>query len=212
MFRSKQHFISAALAVFYLFTAISCSNDNDQNDGLAVVPDLFKLGELTGNGLTVEAYSEGPLTVGYHRIWFEVHRDGEQIERPEFSFAPMMHMEAHSHRSPFQSSGQERDPVHGLLETWAIFTMPSGSMGSWHLELTVSDPERGHEALEGDIQVGVDDSNRVITFLAENEERYVLTWIEPTEPVTGLNDLMVALHHRESMMNFPPVTYRYLLR
>ncbi len=57
----------------------------------------------------------------------------------------------------------------------------------------------------GVIEVDVDDSNRVKTFITENEERYVLTWIEPSAPETGLNELKVALHKRESIMNFPPV-------
>ena len=192
------------LLLSFLLVAASCSDSNNDDSDLISEPDLFKLGEFTDNGLTVEAYSDAPLAVGYHKIYFEVHEEGVRVEQANFDFTPMMHMEAHSHASPFDVPDGSRDDVHRLYHTWAIFTMPSGMMGTWELQLTVED--QSGITTEGVIGVDVENSNRVKTFMTDDEQRYVLTWIEPAKPEVGMNDLVVALHKRESMMSFPPVT------
>lgn len=183
--------------------ATACS-DNSEAD-LATDPDLFKLGEFTDNGLTVEAYSDKPLHVGYNDIWFEVHEDGVRFDHPHIHFNTMMHMEQHSHASPYAEPGHDRDADHDLYKAWAIFTMPSGMMGTWELQVTVHDHDHSGFEASGVIDVDVEPSDRVRTFMTEDESRYVLTLIKPADPSVGMNDLKVALHKRESMMNFPPV-------
>jgi hypothetical protein len=144
------------------------------------------------------------LAVGFHNIYFEVHEDGVRVDQPSFNFTPMMHMENHSHASPCDVPNSSRDDVHDLYHTWAIFTMPSGMMGTWELQVSVED--QSGIAAEGTIDVDVENSNRVKTFMTDDEQRYVLTWVEPADPEVGMNELVVALHKRESMMSFPPVT------
>jgi len=191
--------------LFAILIAVSaCSDSNNDDSDLISEPDLFKLGEFTDNGITVEAYAEAPLAVGFHNIYFEVHEEGVRVDQPSFDFTPMMHMENHSHASPYNDPGISRDDVHDLYHTWAIFTMPSGMMGTWELQLSVED-QSGIVA-EGIIDIDVENSNRVKTFMTDDEQRYVLTWVEPVKPEVGMNDLVVALHKRESMMSFPPVT------
>ncbi len=181
----------------------ACSDDSDAD--LVTEPDLYKLGEFTDNGLTVAAYSERPLEVGFNNIWFEVHENGEPFGHPHIHFNTMMHMEHHSHTSPYGEPGHHRDDEHNLYHGWAIFNMPSGDMGTWELDLTIHDQDHSGIEATGIIDVEVEPSNRVRTFMTEDESRYVLTLIEPADPSVGMNDLKVALHKRESMMNFPPV-------
>lgn len=183
--------------------AVSCSEVNE-ND-LVNEPDLYKLGEFTDNGFTVEAWAERPPSTGFNQLYFEVHENGVRFDRPHIHLIPMMHMEEHSHTSPFDEPDHQRDDTHDLYKAWAIFTMPSGMMGSWELQITVHDADHSGLVASGVIDIEVDDSKRVKTFISENEKRYVLTWIEPADPETGLNDLKIALHKRETMMNFPPV-------
>lgn len=183
--------------------AAACSDNSDAD--LISEPDLMKLGEFTENGVTVAAYSDKPLEVGFNRIWFEVHEDGVQFDHPHIHFNTMMQMEAHSHASPYAEPGHHRDGEHGLYEGWAIFTMPSGMMGSWELQLTIHDQDHTGFEVTGVIEIEVDPSDNVITFMTEDDSRYVLTLIEPGDPSVGMNELLVALHKRESMMNFPPV-------
>jgi hypothetical protein len=189
------------LALSLLSTACNDISDKD----VISEPDLLKLGEFTDNGVTVAAYSEKPLQVGYNRIWFEVHEDGVRFDQPHIHFNTMMHMEHHSHASPYGEPGHHRDEEHDLYKGWAIFTMPSGMMGSWELQLTIHDQARSGFEVSGLIEIDVEQSNNLITFMTKDESRYVLTLIEPADPSVGMNELTVALHQRESMMNFPPV-------
>lgn len=195
----------SGLLFLVLAAAVSCNSSVDEA-GLFTEPELYKLGEFTINGVTVAAYSETPPAVGYQEIFFEVHKNEVLIERPEITFTPIMHMEHHSHASPHQSPPGERDSDFGLFCGWAIFTMSSGMMGKWELAVTVHDPETAEFDIEGIIDIEVAESAMVRSFMAANGERYILTLIKPDEPRTGLNDLAVALHHRETMMQFPPVT------
>lgn len=196
----------SGLLLLVLAAAVSC-NSSDDETGLFTEPELYKLGEFTADGgITVAAYSATPLSMGFHHIYFEVHEDEVLLERPEITFTPIMHMEHHSHASPHKSPPGERDPDLGLFRGWTIFTMPSGMMGSWELAITVHDPETPGLEIEGVIDIEIAESAMVRSFLAGNGERYVLTLVQPDDPRTGLNDLIVALHHRETMMHFPPVT------
>ena len=195
----------SGLLFLVLAVAVSC-NSSDDETGLFTEPELYKLGEFTADGVTVAAYSEVPPAMGFHHIFFEVHEDEVLVERPEITFTPVMHMEHHSHASPHQSPSFERDTDSGLFRGWAIFTMPSGMMGSWELSVTVQDPGTPGREIEGVIDIEIAESAMVRTFQAATGERYVLTLVQPHNPQTGLNDLVVALHHRETMMRFPPVT------
>jgi hypothetical protein len=195
---TKINSISALLAAVLILFLSGCSDIN--NEEPFTEPDLFKLGEFTENGLTVAAYADRPLSVGFNRIYFDLHRDEERLNSAQIEMTPMMYMEHHSHASPFEMPAQIRDEETGLFTGWAIFTMPGGMMGSWELQVNVSEA-----SASGVIGIDVDESNRVKTFMTESEERYVLTWILPDDPAVGMNDLRVALHKRESMISFPAV-------
>ena len=187
------------LSFILLFTAACSSTDSNQD------PELYQLGKFTDGNYTVTAYSYRPLAVGFHEIYLDVTQNGESMEGLHIHFNTMMHMEGHSHASPYGEPGHHRDDQHSLFEAWAIFTMPGGSMGDWELEITVHDIEHSGLEITGSIAVEVDDSNRVHTFVGQDDNRYILTWIEPKEPETGMNDLVVSLHTPASMMDYPAV-------
>lgn len=191
------------LTTILFFLISGCSDIS--NDDSFMEPDMFKLGEFTDNGLTIAAYAERPLSVGYNAIYLDLHRSGERLNSAEIEMIPMMHMEQHSHASPFEKPARVRDDETGLFTGWAIFTMPGGMMGSWELQLEISAVNGSGMPSAGIIEIEVEQSNRVKTFMSDSEERYVLTWILPDEPAVGMNELKVALHKRESMMSFPPV-------
>ncbi|MEX0646905.1 MAG: FixH family protein [Balneolaceae bacterium] len=203
----KHTFYSAILWTLLLaFIAAGCSDSTNSGTDELQEPDLLKLGEFTDNEYTVSVYSNEPLMVGYNDIYVEVHQDGDRMDHAHIHFNPMMQMENHSHASPYGVPGQNRDDEHNLYKAWAIFTMPSGMMGSWELQFTIHDADHNGLEINGIVEIDVENSNRVKTFLAPDETSYVITWIEPTEPEVGMNDLVVSLHKRESMMSFPPVT------
>ncbi len=190
---------------FLMMIAIGCS-DSNSIDEETPDPDLYKLGAFTDNSVTITAYANAPLAVGYNEIYLDARDNHVPVQNAQFRFLPMMHMEAHSHASPFENPETARDHVHNLYAAWVIFTMPSGMMGTWELQLSAENPANPGIEATGIIPVEVEASTRVKTFMTDNQTRYVLTWIEPASPKVGLNDLKISLHKRESMMSFPPVT------
>jgi len=205
MNNSKKAF-SLAIAMSLVLMAFGGCSDSNSPDIENPEPDLYKLGAFTDNGVTITAYANAPLFVGYNEIFLDVQQENVRLNNTQFRFLPMMHMEAHSHASPYESPGSVRDDIHTLHAAWVIFTMPSGMMGSWELQITAENPSITGTEASGIIPVEVEGSNRVKTFMTETPARYVLTWIEPSSPEVGLNDLTISLHKRESMMSFPPVT------
>jgi len=194
------HFLS--LAGLLLFAA-ACSDDNSNE---IEIPNLMKIGEFTDAGITVVAYSEGELAVGYNNLYLEVHQNGTRYDNATVQFTTMMHMESHSHASPLGLPEQIRERTHNLYKAWAIFTMPSGMMGRWELQFTVKNANQSETIASGIIPIQVAQANRVSTFMAEDGTRYILTLVNPMAPKVGMNDLEVTLHRSESMMSFPAVS------
>lgn len=185
-------------------SAISCNEDNEPE--LPEEPELLKLGEFTEEGITVLAYSDEVLQTGYNRIYLEVHRSGELLDDINIELTPVMHMEQYSHSSPVENPEALRTGDFNLFQGAAIFTMPGGMAGTWELQIGIHSNHNSTPEIEGIIDIDVEDSNRVIMFMTEGEDRYVLSLIEPVQPETGLNDLIVAFHKRETMMSFPAVS------
>lgn len=166
-------------------------------------PELFKLGDLTANGLTLSAWSEAPLQTGYNEIWLGARIDGEPVELSRLEMMPHMEMEHHSHAAPHESPSLQRDDRYGLYRGWTIFSMPSGEPGRWDLIIEAEGP--GGITLSGALEIKVDDSGRVRSFQTDSGDAYLLTWIEPVKPQVGSNELVVALHRMASHTEFPPV-------
>ncbi len=198
-----KHFIQLLFISVLALSLSACIEKNNSED--IVEPDLMKLGEFTDNGISVVAYAIRPLTVGLNHLYFEVHENGVRYNRPLIRFNTMMHMEDHSHASPYGTPSQDREATYNLYKSWAIFTMPSGMMGTWELQITILNATQSATVASGNIQISVEQANNVSTFMAEDGSRYVLTLINPSSPKVGMNNLEVAIHKRESMMEFPPV-------
>lgn len=192
----------AAVLLLPLWILPACSSQED--DTLFTPPDLYRLGEIEVGDISVSAWSEAPLSVGYEIVWIEAHRNGERLDPLQVGLVPVMHMESHSHSSPHEPPGATRDSETGLYRAGIVFTMPGGGMGSWELQIELQ--EGGGESFEGVIPVDVEPSDRVRTTVSEQEARYILTLVEPSDPEVGQNELRVLLHRRASMHDFPAVT------
>lgn len=204
---NNRYLLSTLWLSLILFTAAACSSSTGNDDDQEQDPVLYQLGEFHDGDYTVTAYSKAPLSVGFHEIYLEVTENGIPMEDLHIHFNTMMHMEGHSHASPFGEPENHRDDTYNLYEAWAIFTMPSGDMGDWELEITIHDMDHTGLEIIGTIGMDVDaeNSNRVRIFTGADDNTYILTWIEPQEPETGINDLVVSLHTAASMMDYPAV-------
>jgi hypothetical protein len=200
MYRFSASVVLAA-AVFILMTGCDSTVAVDPESELPSVV----LGTSTSSGVTATIYADAPLLVGYNRIYFDLKRaNGSVVESATIRITPIMTMTEHSHASPVYSPPTDRQDS-GLFEGAAIFTMPTGPMGTWRLEVEATDIATGGVA-SFVVPVDVSQASTVRVVTAADDERYVLTFIEPSAPKVGLNDLVLALHRRESMMSFPPAT------
>ncbi len=189
-----------------LFALSSCdvldagSDDNDFDPG----DELYQLCAVESGDYSVDAWAETPVETAYTPIYLEV-RDadsGEWVDQADITLTPMMDMEEHNHSAPVWQPEAEADTETGLFAGAIIPTMPGGDMGSWYLEWEIDGEP--HSSM-GDCAIDVANAPNVKVFTADNDERYILTWIDPETPETGSNDFVVTLHHRESMMEFPAV-------
>lgn len=167
-------------------------------------PELYKIGEVVDGEVTMTLYSESLLEVGYQSVWVQVSRAGDPQEISELTLAPVMQMESHAHGSPVEEPGTLREDEYGLFQGAVIFTMPSGSMGSWSLTLEAT-LSNGSKAA-GELNVNVEDSNRVQSFQASDGTSYLLTWVAPEDLKEGANELDITIHEREGVYSFPPAT------
>lgn len=191
--------LSILLSSFLLLMVAACdTTSSEEGNG---DPELYPLGEFVQDSYTVTAWSTRPLSVGFHEIYLEVMENGIPVEGVHVHFNTMMHMEGHSHSSPYGEPDEQRDEVYNLYEAWAIFTMA----GEWELEITVHSEEVSETEISGSIPVEVDHTDRVKLFEGENGSHYILTWIEPKEPEVGMNDLLISLHRSVSHSEYPAV-------
>jgi hypothetical protein len=195
--------LPSALLALSLVLVSGC----DSTIGVEPGPELppVVVAEISSGGLILGIYSNEPLSVGHNHLYIHLTRADESVvNTAEIEVTPIMTMTEHSHASPVYHPACDRGES-GLFEGAVIFTMPTGSMGTWRLEVQVTDLVAG--ATESfTVPVDIMQSSRVRVLTATDEQRYVITYVEPREPEVGLNDFVLAIHERQSMLSFPAVT------
>ncbi|WP_353134708.1 hypothetical protein [Pseudopedobacter sp.] len=191
------HFIF--LSVFALIMA-SCDKeevlDNQLKDKITIAQKYLP----TGEQLTL--YADQPLSVGYQNIYVQLTKDDTPLRTDQISFTPTMDMGSMKHGAP--ASSLVYNSSLDSYEAYIVFTMASGTAGSWALDLNVNNelislPVVIKEAPTGNVPVK--------TFTGTDNKRYVLALIEPSAPKIGMNDLEVMLFLRETMFSFPELNY-----
>ena len=135
------------------------------------------------------------LHVGYNRLYFEVSGKSNDLQ-----FHPVMDMHTLTHSCP--SIQPAFDATSQLYEGAAVFTMPSGEMGSWTLQIHFNGEEK---SIPVQIQPAKEQTRLVSTHQAQNGKRYVLALVDPMQPKIGLNDLSILIYEQKSMHEFVPV-------
>lgn len=151
-------------------------------------------------GYQISLYAKNPtLETGYNQVYFKIQKpDGSNFSSSNFSFSPLMHMHTMSHSAPFEA------PVYleekSLFEAAVIFTMPSGDMGDWELQLKIEG-----RTLQMPIEISNAPTRVVGSYEGSDSVVYVLSLIPPQEPwKTGLNDLEIAIYSTQNKMDFIP--------
>ncbi len=167
-----------------------------------IIETLVPICSASDGIVDIDVYSSGPIATSYNRLYFDILENGTEnrVAESGLTITPVMDMGHHVHAAPVWQPNPDRDPDSQLFEAAIIPTMPSGDMGSWSLQWDAGNGNAGEPC-----QMEVMQASDVKVFTAENDERYILTWIHPDSPKTGINDLTLSLHRRESMMSFPEV-------
>ncbi|WP_417444380.1 hypothetical protein [Joostella sp.] len=194
-----------------LFTAVfatSCSNDDDSND-LNIIDEIEELQlveSIENDTHIIELYTEtGDFETGYNNITTRIlDKSTEQyVENADIDWSPVMDMETMSHSCP-ASDVDKMDNYNTLYNGYIVFQMTNDDGSGWTLSLDYTIDNAAYEA-SSTITVNRSETQNVIVFSDDTSKRYVLALVEPSEPIIGVNEMVVGLYEMESMMSFPEV-------
>ena len=188
------------LFVFLSCIIISCSEDD-------ITPPEFKdklieISSVTSQDgeVIVKLFSEkSSLTVGYNTLYYDIkNKSGETLRNVQMEVSPLMQMNTGmQHSAPYYETvfDQSIDLYAGSV----VFVMPS-TAGEWSLQVSLD----GSTSLEMPVNIVMPDESRLLSFQHEGES-YFLSLVQPTAPDVGINDFVLTIHKRASMMDWPPV-------
>lgn len=188
---------AAALCAALLFSA--CGDDDD-NPAAPAPPETLTLATATDADVEVTLSGLESPVVGYNRLAVDL-RDAEAGTALDGTVVvtPMMHMamadgSTMSHSAPTLA---ESASVDGRAAAEVVFIMS----GTWELDVAfVVDGRQGAVTLPLEVAPG----SRVQA-ITDGDERLFVTLVEPRQPRVGMNDAVLAVHRRETMMSFPGV-------
>ncbi len=198
------------LLAFVQFYGCSDSDNTQAPNNNNPTLQLSKIdsGFATGSSSIVALYSESSLKTGYNKIYAAVYDSatGAAITDAHVSITPMMDMGTMIHSAP------KEDPTEDIVEgKWfkgaVVFIMPSNSTQFWEMHVHVHNHTApgmpSGEVMFSGLSVA-DNSTKYKTLQASDGSRLYLSYIEPSKPIVGINDLEFTVHKRTDMMNFPP--------
>jgi len=191
----KISFSNTLLSILFLslfISLISCSDDNEVTADPTAGLQKITSGYALGAGARVEVWSKEGLVAGINRVSLAVYDSvsNKRITDAHIHLNPVMNMMTMSHSCPVLNP--EEDAVNGLFPGEILFTMPSGDMGSWTLEVKVHNhlADKFGTALF-DIDVKSTTPSQVISFQAASGQRYYLSYLFPKGMKVGVNDFEV---------------------
>jgi len=164
-----------------------------------------RINTITSGGIRFEMYSAtgSMLFNGYNDIGFKVFINNDEKKSGSVAFKPMMfHFPGdRGHSSPVSESFYYNSEKN-LFEGYVNFIMVSDSSGIWAGYYTYNDSVKIDSI---PFNVGVLESNLLLTWSNVNLNSYVLTLINPQVPKLGLNTFSVMLHKTNDYIKFSEV-------
>lgn len=190
-----------------VFTFASCSSDENNNTNPAnELEGLIKIQQFGNYSHTIELYSKtGILQQGFNDIDIRIkdNQTTEYIKNATITWKPIMHMTSMSHACPY-SSLTKTTATGTLYNGYIVFTMPQNETEYWDLEIKYTIAGINYTALS-QIDVAASAKRNLNTFTGTDGTKYIVAYIEPTQPKVALNDLKVGVWKMENMMSFPMV-------
>lgn len=195
----KKLLFAAMIAVVGLS---ACKKEDPQPENPSSTPTpvaLYTLGtKVTTNNETVVLYADNAnLRTAYTPIYVQIKdANGNIKEDATVSVMPLMDMTSMSHSSPIETVVY--DATSKTYKGAIVFTMASGSMGSWTVKVTVNGEE-----LTFPVTVDAAATKVVGSYTGTDNQVYIVSLIEPASWKVGLNDVEFLINKKASMMSFP---------
>lgn len=196
------YFISLA---FLSVTITSCDKNDEEPASELDSYTLLAEEQIDGTSLTAKIYQENDsLIVGYNRFEIVLSKTDFKgdFTDAEIVFKPMMDMGDMEHACPVENpvAGKNFDDVFGGV---VVFVMPSGDMGTWMLTIEFTDKETDETGtLALPVNITLPEESRMKSFTM-GTDKYFVSYVEPSEPMVGINDFEVTVHKKATMMEWP---------
>lgn len=188
--------ILTSILSFVLFSA--CTKDKK------VIPsplpiEKVKVGTATTNsGLTLTLWSDkDSLTTGYNILFISAaDENNELVKNLDITLIPMMDMGSMKHSSPVIQPIFNSET--SLYQGAVVFTMPSGSMGSWNIRVNV-----GAEFVLFDLNIVASELKVTGSYSGTDGNKYFVTLLPHESWTLGINNFSILINKMEDMDNFP---------
>lgn len=176
------------LSFLFLFL-VSCSEEEipfNPTDGLVKIGEGYALGAAA----KVQVWASEDLYAGYNQVFITAYdsMSGKAINEAHINLKPLMTMTSMSHSCPVINP--EEASVKGLFEAAVLFTMPSGDMGKWSMEVNFHNHQRNALGkLNLDLQVKSTTPSRVTSFATASGKKYYLSYRFQDKVKVGVNDI-----------------------
>ncbi|WP_445749070.1 hypothetical protein [Polaribacter sp.] len=201
----KPYFKKIAILLVATMAFASCSKEVNETE-MNELEGLTKIRELSNSTHTIELYSKkGELTVGFNEIKLRILDNTSDIfvKNAQVSWMPVMHMMMMNHSCPKSTVKKVADEGN-LYEGYIMFQMAENASEYW--DLTFNYTINGvNYSITSEIDVFETEKRTVNSFTGSDNERYLVTYIEPTEPKVAINDMKIGVWKMEDMMSFPMV-------
>jgi hypothetical protein len=170
---------------------------------------LIKLGEtyLSGSGAKALVYAKKSFETGYNEVFVALYdsTDGSKLSRGHFNVLPMMDMGMMQHACPVENS-EDTITTNGYFKSLVYFSM-AGTASQWRLDFGFHNHKNERHG-EGSLGVEVKASSpakfKTTTLSLDSNKVLFLSFLEPSKPIVGINDLEIVLHHKKSGMEYVP--------
>ena len=178
----------------------SCVENDAQPD---LTAGLTKVASGYAASTKVEVFAELEIFAGYNPVYILLHDSlsGKRLEESVIRLNPQMQMATMKHSCPVENPGAS---TKGLFSGAVLFSMPSGDMGTWTLEVTADNPlanKTGKVLM--DIDVRSVSPPQLHSFTTDSGEKYLLSYYFPEKTRVGINEFEVIVFTRQGEQYLP---------
>lgn len=197
----KKYF-SFLIIISFLIIGFGCSKDN-MNHPANINYKKIAEGYAAGAAVKVELYAKQELTTGYNELFIALFDSTtkQPVQNAQITLLPMMDMGSKKHSSPVENPATTA--TKGMFTCGVVFTMPSGSMGSWMMDINVlAGGKQGKLATP--LTIAEAPKSRLKSFVSKaDNSKFFVALLQPEAPKVGVNDIEIAIYKAKNMMEFP---------